>query len=146
MAVRRGRSSWSLGAMRQLYARVLLAGAYLVMLVELLLPFLANPRDVPSPMAKAAAVSFVAWNLVTLAVLRPRRGLLILAALNAVLGFGTLIAAAAVLVAGKVWSWEVDGVVPMIFFACLAPLVTGALFYAEGRRPAGAPNCRLERP
>jgi hypothetical protein len=141
-----GRSTSSLGTMRQPYARVLLAGAYLVILVELLLPVLANPRDVPSPIAKAAAVSFVVWNLVTLAVLRPRRGLLILAALNAVLGFGTIIAGAAVLVVGKVWSWEVDGVVPMIFFVCLAPLVTGAFFYAEGRRPAGAPNYRLERP
>ena len=119
--------------MGQRYVRILLAGAYLVMLIELLRPIFDRPNDVPAPIGKAAAIVFVLLNLVALVALRPRRGLLALAALNAVLAVATLIIGALSFLTGGVPSWEIDGSIAAAYFAGLAPLVAAAYFFAVAR-------------
>jgi hypothetical protein len=128
-----GRASPSLGVMTQPRTRTLLGGAYLVILVELLRPVLDNPHHIPSPVVTAAVVAFVLWNVAALVLMEPRRSLLILAALNAIVGLASLVAASIQLVAGAVPSRDFDTDIALIFFVGLVPLVAAAYFFVAGR-------------
>ncbi|MBS0376734.1 MAG: hypothetical protein JSR73_19325 [Proteobacteria bacterium] len=111
-----------------------------MMLIELLRPMFEQPRDVPAPIGKLFAVLFVVLNLGALATLRPRRGLLVLAALNAVLSVTTVVMGALSLFTGGVPSGEIDTSIAIAYFTGLAPLIAAAYFFGAARENLQTPN------
>ena len=81
--------------MKQVHARVLLGGAYVVALIELLRPALDNSRTLSHPPWQFVGACFLALNLAALIALRPRhllRGLAVVNALTALVAVVGLLA------------------------------------------------------
>jgi len=119
--------------MTQPYARILLCGAYLVNSIELLRPVVDNPRDVASPLGKAMAVAFAVCNVLALVAMRPRRFLLILSALNAMLGIACVVALSIQLLTGSVQARDFDTDIAVGYFVGLVPLVAAGYFFSASR-------------
>jgi hypothetical protein len=119
-----------------LLTRLLLAGAYLVILAEVLRPFVDSPVHVSNPMWQVLGVIFVALNVLAFALLKQRIFLIALAALNATLGVATVIAViASSLKAHATVGSDLDFMILACFFGGFVPLMAAVFLFSQARTP-----------
>ena len=119
-----------------LLTRLLLAGAYLVILAEVLRPYVDSPVHISNPKWQVLGVVFIALNILALANLLQRMFLLALAPLNAMLGVATVVAAVASFQkAHSTAGSDLDFIILLCFFGGFVPLVAAAFFFSQARTP-----------
>ena len=115
---------------RQPYTRVLLVAAHSVILSEGVLAVYDRAGHVDSPTWQWVAMIFLALNIYSIIALRPRLLMLVLAALNVVVGVAFIVAAMAILMkSGLAHFPELDFWVAASFFAGVVPLVTAFFLF-----------------
>ena len=119
--------------MKQVHARVLLGGAYVVALVEALRPALDGSRALSHPLWQFVGVCFLTLNLVALIALRPRSLLRGLAVLNVLTALAAVVGLTADLMLRNIPPHELDFVIALYFFAGLVPAVMSAFLFSESR-------------